>query len=219
MEPHWLRCWTGETLSPSTEAPLRHSLQKNHITPVDTEKLRRNAFDDIIRSVQTELDWLYATRCDRCGKQATTEFTVYSQVFQCTKCLQRVPLFDCVEAEGSTKAGKPKKITVCHTATRRDVSRKSAHEARNSVPFQSYGELPNVSVDATLAIDESWTHNDPSPKKREFFEKDDLAKIKEIESKPIPYWYPPHRMMNVADDRQPWGDKWRAGTSNFPNGC
>ena len=42
-----------------------------------------------------------------------------------------------------------------------------------------------------------------------------FGKIKEIESKSIPYWYPSHRMMNVEDNSKPWGVKWRAGTANF----
>jgi len=33
-------------------------------------------------------------------------------------------------------------------------------------------------------------HNDPEPKKREYFERFDLGKLQEIEAKPIPYWYP-----------------------------
>jgi hypothetical protein len=38
------------------------------------------------------------------------------------------------------------------------------------------------------------------------------AKLAEIDAKKIPYWIPPHRMMNVESDTDPWGDKWRAGT-------
>ncbi|MBN1304374.1 MAG: hypothetical protein JXA13_08060, partial [Anaerolineales bacterium] len=53
--------------------------------------------------------------------------------------------------------------------------------------------------------------NDPDPKKREYFQKYDLTKIAEIEAKPIPHWYPPHRMMNVESDTEPWGDEWRPG--------
>ena len=60
-------------------------------------------------------------------------------------------------------------------------------------------------------------HNDPDPKKREYFQKYDLAKIAEIEAKPIPYWYPPHRMMNVESDTEPWGDEWRRD-KQFPHG-
>ena len=54
-------------------------------------------------------------------------------------------------------------------------------------------------------------HNDPDDKKRAYFEKYDLGKIHEIEAKEIPYWYPPHRMMNVDSDTEPWGDEWRPG--------
>src|SRR5690606_36025397 len=49
----------------------------------------------------------------------------------------------------------------------------------------------------------------------DYFEKYDIEKLTEIESRRIPYWTPPHRMMNVESDTEPWGDKWRAGTSNF----
>jgi hypothetical protein len=54
-------------------------------------------------------------------------------------------------------------------------------------------------------------HNDTDPKKRQYFEQYDLRKIQEIEDKPIPYWYPPHKMMNVEDDTKPWGAEWREG--------
>ena len=37
------------------------------------------------------------------------------------------------------------------------------------------------------------------------------VKLLRIERKPIPYWYPPHRMMNVESDTAPWGDEWRPG--------
>ena len=54
-------------------------------------------------------------------------------------------------------------------------------------------------------------HNDHDPKKRTYFAKYDLAKIAEIGKKQIPHWFPPHRMMNVKSDTEPWGDEWRPG--------
>jgi hypothetical protein len=35
--------------------------------------------------------------------------------------------------------------------------------------------------------------------------------LQEIEAKQIPHWIPPHKMMNVEDDSQPWGAEWRQG--------
>jgi hypothetical protein len=48
-------------------------------------------------------------------------------------------------------------------------------------------------------------------KKREYFKNIDLRKLAEIESRDIPYWTPPHRMMNVESDTEPWGAEWRPG--------
>ncbi len=58
-------------------------------------------------------------------------------------------------------------------------------------------------------------YNDPDQKKREYFQEYDLRKIREIEVKDIPYWYPKNRMMNAPEEQECWGVKWRAGTSNF----
>ena len=69
------------------------------------------AFEELKRKVKPEIDWLYETRCDRCGGKAITAYTGHSQLFQCPRCLEKVPLFDCVEVEGTTAKGKPKKIT------------------------------------------------------------------------------------------------------------
>jgi hypothetical protein len=46
-------------------------------------------------------------------------------------------------------------------------------------------------------------------KEKEAFERVDLARIREIESTPIPYPFPDRFMMNVTDPSIPWGDEWR----------
>ena len=53
-------------------------------------------------------------------------------------------------------------------------------------------------------------HNGSKNKRpAKYFEDYDLGKIAEIEGKSIPYWYPPHKMMNVEDGSEPWGAEWR----------
>jgi adenine-specific DNA methylase len=77
-------------------SPAATFITKNYCTPVDVEELQR-AFEALQAAVKPEMDWLYETRCDRCDGRATTAYTVYSYVFRCPRCLERVPLFDCVE--------------------------------------------------------------------------------------------------------------------------
>lgn len=193
-------------------SPAATFITKNYCTPVDPDELRR-AFEDLKRRVQPEMDWLYATRCDRCDGPATTGYTVYSQVFQCPRCLQKVPLFDCVETKSETAAGKPKTIKVCPHC------HKKGRTEEISTRSERFGSIPvlvsYLCQNGCSPARAERRHNDPSAKKRRYFETYDLGKIREIDAKPIPYWYPPHKMMNVQDDTKPWGAKWRAGTSNF----
>lgn len=193
-------------------SPAATFITKNYCTPVDVAELQA-AFEELKKKVKPEIDWLYETRCDRCGGKATTAYTVYSQTFQCPRCLQQVALFDCVEIEGRTAKGKPKKIGVCpHCYAKGIVEEISAREER-------FGAIPVLvsylcESGCRPARDER-RHNDADERKREFFEKYDLGKLREIDAKTIPHWYPTDRMMHAPEDQECWGVKWRAGTSNF----
>ncbi len=198
-------------------SPAATFITKNYCTPVDVDELQR-AFEELKAKVKPEMDWLYETRCDRCDGRATTAYTVYSYVFECPKCGERTPLFDCPEVQVAGKDGNPKSINVCPQCH----VRKAGDPEEYAISTRSSKRFDPVPVLVSYLCEEGCKpqrgerrHNDPDPKKRAYFEKYDLGKIREIESKPIPYWYPPHRMMNVESDTEPWGDKWRAGTSNF----
>lgn len=189
-------------------SPAATFITKNYCTPVDVEELQ-TAFEELRRKVKPEIDWLYETRCDRCGGPATTAYTVFSQVFQCPRCLEKVPLFDCVDVESQTKAGKPKKIKVCPHCYKRDQLEEI------STRGERFGAIP-VLVSYICEGDckpkrDQRTHNDSDPVKREYFENYDLAKIHAIESKQIPYWYPTDRMMHAPEGQDCWGAEWRSG--------
>ena len=193
-------------------SPAATFITKNYCTPVDVEELQA-AFEKLKKKVKPEIDWLYETRCDRCGGKAMTGYTVYSQVFQCPRCLEKVPLFDCVEAEGRTLAGKAKKIKVCphchEKGTPEEISTSS--ERFGAVPV-----LVSYLCEGKCSPKRGERrHNDEDKKKRDYFEKWDLGKLKEIEGKDIPHWYPTDRMMHAPEDQECWGVKWRRGTSNF----
>jgi DNA modification methylase len=189
-------------------SPAATFITKNYCTPVDVEELK-GAFEELKAKVQPEIEWLYETRCDRCDGKATVDFTLYSQVFQCPRCMERVALFDCVEVDGQTAKGKPKKMRVCpHCHKRGQTEEISTREER-------MGQIP-VMVNYTCgneckAVRCVRRHNDADERKREYFEKYDLGKLGEIETREVPHWYPRHKMMNVEDDSKPWGAEWREG--------
>jgi DNA modification methylase len=193
-------------------SPAATFITKNYCTPVDVDELQK-AFEELKRKVKPEFDWLYETRCDRCGGKATTAYTVYSQVFQCPRCLEKVALFDCVEIDGETAKGKPKKISTCPHCQKRGIVEEISTRAKK------FGAVPvlvsYLCESGCRPARGKRRYNDPNSKKRECFEKYDLGKIREIEAKEIPYWYPKDRMMNAPEGQECWGVKWRAGTSNF----
>lgn len=189
-------------------SPAATFITKNYCSLVQPDELRR-AYETIKRRVQPEFEWLYETRCDRCDGKATTGYTVYSQVFQCPRCLQRVALFDCVEAQSQTAAGKPKSILVCPYCFKQDRLEEI------STRSERFGSIPVLvsyyCQDGCTPSRGERRHNDAQEKKRQFFQNYDLGKIQEIESKSIPHWYPNNKMMNVDDDTKPWGAEWRQG--------
>ena len=89
---------------------------------------------------QKELDWLYETRCHVTDKPAVVAYTVYSQIFQCPRCLEKVALFDCIEAAGKTAKGKPKTINICPHCHKKNV----VEEIRSQ--SQKYGYVPVLVV-------------------------------------------------------------------------
>lgn len=189
-------------------SPAATFITKNYCTPVDVDELQK-AFEALKRKVKPEIDWLYATKCDRCGGEATTAYTVYSQVFQCPRCLERVPLFDCVEVDGETAKGKPKRVSACPHCHRRGIQEEISTRA------DKFGAVPvlvsYLCENGCRPARGERKYNDPNKKKREYFEKYDIKKIREIEAKDIPHWYPKDRMMHVESNTAPWGDEWRPG--------
>lgn len=168
-------------------SPAATFITKNYCTPVDVDELQR-AFEELKAKVKPEMDWLYETRCDRCDGRATTAYTVYSQVFQCPKCLSKSPLFICPEIDSITAAGKPKKIHICPICFR------SNHREEIRSESQKFGHIP---VLVSYLCQEGCKpqrgerrFNDTDEKKKDYFATYDLGKLQEIDQNPIRFWYP-----------------------------
>jgi hypothetical protein len=187
-------------------SPAATFITKNYCTPLGVTELRK-AFEELKRKVTPEIDWLYETRCDRCGGKAATSYTVYSQIFQCPRCFEKIPLFDCDEMDVRTATGKPRKVNVCPYCFKR------GHEEIIHSQGERFGVVPvlvNYSCrEGCKPSRADRRHNDPDKKKQRYFQDYDLAKIREVEGKRIPHWYPeadlaeaiPYRMLFKKDFR------------------
>ncbi|MFQ6042999.1 MAG: hypothetical protein ACE5PV_19270, partial [Candidatus Poribacteria bacterium] len=174
-------------------------IAKHYCTPVDVDELE-SAFKKLMEKVKPEMDWLYETRCDRCGGKATTGYVVWSEQFRCERCLNIVPLYDCPKQEITTYSprprrerpgegeGKTKKVRVCPKCLA------NGYREPIDTGSQKFGAVPvEVSYLCEMGCKPTRanrTHNDENERKREYFEKYDLGKLEEIEGLEIPYWYP-----------------------------
>jgi DNA modification methylase len=188
-------------------SPAATFITKNYCTPVDVKDLQ-NAFDELKQKVKTEIDWLYETRCEKCDGKARTGYTVYSRIYQCPRCLEKIPLSSCISTKGLTKSGKPKSITICPYCHIKGINEEINSRSKT---FGSVPVLVSYSCEKGCKPKRSQRkYNDSNSKKREYFEKYDLEKIREIENKKIPYWHPdadlkeviPYRMLIKKDFRQ-----------------
>lgn len=168
-------------------SPAATFITKSYCTPVDVRALMEN-WAQVLLAVKPEIDQLYETQCDRCGGRAMTAYTVYSQIFQCPRCLNKISLYDCLEVQGQTAQGKPKTVSICPLCAARGVHEVIRSQSEKfgftpvSISYECLGGCrPRRSVRS---------HNDEDRNKRTYFEKYDLAKLDEINGAPIPYWYP-----------------------------
>jgi DNA modification methylase len=168
-------------------SPAATFITKNYCTPTDPSVLWA-ALAEFKKKAKAEIDWLYETKCDRCNGKALIDFTVYSQVFQCKRCLEKVPLFDCEQVDVVTLSGRSKTVNVCPHCYARGHSEVIRSQS------QKFGAVPVlISYTCHNGCDPRRSerrHKDADSKKRTYFEKCDLAKLRDIESKPIPYPYP-----------------------------
>jgi len=197
-------------------SPAATFITKNYCTPLDVDRLEAT-FENIITSVEQEIGWLYATKCDRCGGPATTSYTVYSQVFECPRCLKKVPLYDCISVQAKTAKGKSKDISLCPHCFKRGLTEEI------NVRSDKHGSIPVLTSyicgGRCKPKRGQRHHNDQNQQKREYFTKYDLNKIHEIEQKRIPYWYPTVRMMNADSDNERWGLLWRPYLRGIERAC
>ncbi|MBE3050152.1 hypothetical protein IMZ48_48180 [Candidatus Bathyarchaeota archaeon] len=187
-------------------SPAATFITKNYCTSVDPDELRK-AFEQVKAKVKAEIDWLYETRCDRCGGKATTAYTVYSQVFECPRCMAKVPFFDCEVVDGQTAAGETKKVSICPHCL------KKGHHEEISGRCSRSGLIPvlvsYLCENGCKPARGERRHDDANKKSRQYFAQYDQGKLKEVDGKQIPHWHPTDRMMNAPDGVQRWALLWR----------
>lgn len=177
-------------------SPAATFITRFYVTPTDPSLLKER-FTSMLKRCARDMDYLFTTKCHRCNGPAVLHYVIYSNSYECPRCLSKVTLFEASQFDTPL-------CPCCHTkrGVREPITTRLALKGYEPVAanFSCLGRCsPKRSTRAIVG----------DPREIKAFHAIDLAQIADIESHPIPYPYPQHFMMNVADPSKPWGDEWR----------
>jgi len=186
-------------------APAATFIAANYNLPFDVpafhEKMRQ-ALDEL----RVEAGWMYET-AHKGDRKGFINFTVWSEVFSCPECGGEVVFFDhAIDKDDDTvKAQFP--CPKCSSLLKK-ASMDRLHETYLD---RASGKLCKRPKRKPVLINYSIEGN----KHEKTPTKADLELLDRIQGLPFPGGFPTDRMMHASDDRDCWGDKWRAGTAAF----
>lgn len=149
-------------------SPAAIHIARNYCTPIDVAALRAE-FERIKAAVHDEFDWLYSTTCDRCGGPAQIRQTVWSDVFECSRCGSDLVLWDLTVDHES---GVVREAFICPKC---GITQNKNHLRRvTTVPVSTNYECLRCQPARSQHQTTLW----------------ESGHIAALESRPIPYWYP-----------------------------
>jgi 16S rRNA G966 N2-methylase RsmD len=177
-------------------SPAATFITRFYLSRCDPDDLA-SRFERMCSAVSEEMQYLYGTICHRCSSPATIHYVIYSNLYECPWCSRRVSLYEASQE-------RPPYCPWCH-------SERGIQQPISSF-LRTCGYEPvavNFSCPGSCRP-KRMTRSILGPlKERDAFQSIDLARIREMESSPIPYPFPDRFMMNVPDPSIPWGDEWR----------
>ena len=190
-------------------SPAATFITKLYCTPISLADFDK-AFQQLDAALGAEMEQLYHSDCSRCGGPATVTFTVYSQVYQCPRCLEDVALFDCPEEMALGSDDEQRRVTVCpHCLKKRHKEEISSRLSRKGFKVVSIGYECNGKNGKPCKPRRGSRHHATTdiPEQHAFAQ--DLAHLEDIRSRTIPFPIPQQRMMNCAEGVTEWGLLWR----------
>lgn len=158
-------------------SPSATFIAKNYTTPINPEEFKK-AVSEIRERVREEMEWLYETKCRRCGDSAQIIYTIWSDVYRCPICETEMRFWD--------------------VAVRGAEVLKSWECPRCSVELNKQR--------AVLVRTEPVSVNYKCPRcgrREDEVDEFDLKRLEEIEEREIPYWYPRNEFPMGYNTRQP----------------
>ena len=214
-------------------SPAATHIAYNYCEPMDPNSLTKE-WQAIREKVSSEFEWLYGTKCQRCGGPATIQSVVWSDVYECLGCRGELILWNSaiVRELSSTGYSPPLSIGVTpnprvwHPATvensgskagagGEDVPRKKG-DVLDQFPCHNCGQLWKKTQLPLLRTEPVLTNaacRQCKPSKYSYpITTEEKARINDVDQADIPYWVPD---APFSSDREMWrGGHRKLGINN-----
>jgi hypothetical protein len=191
-------------------SPAATFIASNYCTPCDVASLT-DAFDRVLRETKAAVGWVYRTKSGR-GHDAEIIYQLWSQQFECPRCLTDVAVFDAPKEKFARSDKKSSEHLVCPNCKQKGVleaiDRKPARKGTIPVAtsYESSSERPKRRFR---------TYVDDDRQERAAFQSSDLPLIEQCNQTKPTYFVPRHKMLN-SRSRQ-WGFLWRPYHDDIQN--
>jgi DNA modification methylase len=187
-------------------SPLATHITATSCTPLDVQRLDEIA-GSVLAKTRQAVGHVYETTCGQCKKPAQLYYSVYSQTYECRRCLSIITLFDAIKAAKGREEGDGGFKASCPVCEKRGHT----EALSNRQPRKGYKPVL-VEYVCSCEGDAHYfvrTHDDSSSTERKLFVETDLARLQVVNSTANPYWHPRDPMMMAANAEGSWGVLWR----------
>lgn len=187
-------------------SPAATFIAANYNLPFDVEIFMAEG-KKLLKAAEKELGWMYETTTSDGKTKARIEYTVWSEVFTCPECAGEVNFLDEALEQQSKKVRDDFPCPHCGAELTKKKLEKS-YETKFDRGLNKNVQYAKRRPSLICYV----ANGDRGEKKPDQADLDVLARI---ESMAFPHSLPLDRMMHAPEDRQNWGDKWRAGSASF----
>ena len=187
-------------------SPAATFIAANYNLPFDVQAFAR-AGRQILNEVENEIGWMYETHHTDGQTKGRIEYTVWSEVFTCPECTGEVVFLDEALDKKTKRVRAEFPCPHCGSMLTKDRMQRCL-EIRFDTRLNSTVRIPKRKPSVIVyKVDKYRYEKEP--------DKHDLEVIGKIEHISFPPEFPTDRMMHAPEDKECWGDKWRAGTASF----
>lgn len=190
---------TGRRSILSDLSPIASLIAHNYNETSDVQKFIHDA-SEILEEVYGDCKWMYETKDPKTGKLGIINYTVWSDILQCTYCDNEYVFFQAAFDEQTGKVAQEYSCPHC----RARISKKDSKRALIKV----YDVDIDTEIEHTKQVPVLINYSIGKGKLVKIPDETDLKKIEQIQSENIPFWYPTEPIMGIGAK---WGDSWRAG--------